>query len=62
MIEIGDNVICVESGVYGIVIKQYFPTTCAQQTLIRCDDGREYHAPTSTFRKVENKGGKNIGY
>lgn len=28
MIKIGDSVICVESGVYGIVIKQYYPTVC----------------------------------
>lgn len=53
MIKIGDSVICVESGVYGIVIKQYYPTACEQQTMIQCDDGRKYHAPTRTFVKKD---------
>lgn len=52
MIKIGDSVICVESGVYGIVIKQYYPTACEQQTMIQCDDGKKYHAPTSTWIRV----------
>ncbi|MBS5631275.1 MAG: hypothetical protein KHX45_20735 [Clostridiales bacterium] len=53
MIKIGDSVICVESGVYGIVIEQYYPTAYEQQTMIRCDDGRKYHAPTRTFVKKD---------
>lgn len=55
MINIGDRVVCVESGVSGIVIKQYFPTACEQQTMIMCDDGRQYHAPTRMFRLIENR-------
>lgn len=48
----GDKVLCTESGVKGIVICQYYPTACAQQTMIQCADGRKYHAPTATFIKV----------
>ena len=50
-IEIGDKVVCIISGVKGVVVKQYYPTACEQQTMIRCADGRLYHAPTNTFRK-----------
>lgn len=53
MIEIGDKVICIISGVKGVVIKQYVPTACAQQAMILCADGRKYHAPTSMFRKCK---------
>ena len=48
-IKIGDSVICILNGVRGIVIKQYFPTACEQQTMILCSDGRMYHAPTRLF-------------
>lgn len=51
-IKIGDKVICIVSGVKGIVVKKYFPTGCEEQIMIRCDDGRLYHAPTSTYIKV----------
>lgn len=51
-IRIGDRVICMLSGVTGVVIKQYYPTACAQQTMILCPDGRKYHAPTSDFMKI----------
>lgn len=50
-INVGDSVICVVSGIEGVVIKQYFPTASAQQTMIRCKDGRLYHAPTNTFTR-----------
>ena len=50
-IQIGDRVVC-SSGVEGIVVKQYYPTACAQQTLVVTYDGRRYHAPTDMFRKV----------
>lgn len=53
-IKVGDKVVCVVSGVNGIVIKQYYPTACQEQTMIRCDDGRLYHAPTITYMVVEN--------
>ncbi len=36
----------------GIVVKQYRPTACGQQTMIKCNDGRLFHAPTSDFRKI----------
>ena len=48
---IGDYVICTKSGVKGKVIEKYFPTACEQQTMIECDDGRLYHAPTREFIK-----------
>ena len=51
-IKIGDYVKCVVSGVEGTVIKQYYPTACEQQTMIKCADGRKYHAPTRTFIKT----------
>lgn len=52
-IHIGDRVVCT-TGVKGVVVKQYFPTASAQQTMIRTDDGRLYHAPTTMFTKAEN--------
>ena len=54
-VDIGDKVVCFtpEYGqVVGIVTKQYFPTSCEQQTLIQCEDGSMFHAPTRLFRKV----------
>lgn len=51
--DIGDRVICTESGVIGKAIKFYYPTACAEQTMILCDDGRKYHAPSETFIKVD---------
>lgn len=48
-IKIGDYVCCVTSGVIGVVIKKYYPTACAEQTMIKCADGRLYHAPTAEF-------------
>lgn len=49
---IGDRVIQIEDKVMGKVIKFYTPTACKQQTMILCDDGRKYHAPSDTFIKV----------
>lgn len=51
--DIGDRVICIESGVIGEVIKCYSPTMCAEQTMILCNDGRKYHAPSKTFVNVD---------
>ena len=54
-IKTGDFVKCVEMpyyGVSGVVIKQYCPTACEEQTMIRCIDNREFHAPTRCFIKV----------
>lgn len=53
MIKLGDRVICTESNISGIVIKQYYPTACEEQTMIQCYDGRKYHAPTRTFIKCD---------
>lgn len=53
MIKIGDEVVDTTSGISGIVIKQYYPTACEQQTMIQCDDGRKYHAPTRCFEKKD---------
>lgn len=47
--DIGDRVVDIYNGIIGTVKKFYYPTACAQQTLIRCDDGREYHAPSDWF-------------
>lgn len=49
---IGDRVMQIENKVIGEVIKTYYPTACKQQTMILCDDGRKYHAPSDTFIKV----------
>ncbi len=53
-IRVGDIVMCVEypGNPCGIVVKQYRPTACGQQTMIKCNDGRLFHAPTSDFRKI----------
>lgn len=53
--KVGDRVVCIALDYYGVcgtVIKQYCPTACEQQTLIKCTDGRQFHAPTRLFRKV----------
>lgn len=50
--DIGDRVMQIEDKVIGEVIKTYYPTACAEQTMILCDDGRKYHAPSETFVKV----------
>ena len=49
--QIGDKVVCIPSGVRGRVVKQYYPTASAQQTMIRTENGLLYHAPTCDFRK-----------
>lgn len=51
--DIGDRVIQIEAGVVGEVIKFYIPIACKQQTMILCDDGIKYHAPSDTFIKIE---------
>lgn len=38
-VKIGEKVICFESGVVGIVVKKYYPTSCEEQTMIETDDG-----------------------
>ena len=50
MFKVGDHVVCI-TGVSGMVIKQYYPTACEEQTMIRCDDGWLYHAPTRMFER-----------
>lgn len=50
--DIGDRVIQVYDLVVGEVVKFYYPTACRQQTMILCDDGRKYHAPSETFIEV----------
>lgn len=46
----GDRIICSESGVIGIALRFYTPTSCSEQTVVRTGDGREYHALTSTWK------------
>lgn len=51
---IGDRVVDKENEIVGIVKRFYFPTACAQQTMIVCDDGREYHAPSYCFVELRD--------
>ena len=55
-IKIGDEVICIVSGVSGVVVKQYYPTACEEQTMVKTSCGRLYHAPTRTWRKKYTEG------
>lgn len=48
--EIGDRVVCIISGVRGVITKIYTPTASAMQIMVRTDDGRMYHAPYSMWR------------
>lgn len=58
--DIGDNVICLESGVIGTVLRFYIPTACEEQTLVQTADGPDYHAPTRTWRKLSAN--EKVGY
>lgn len=49
---IGDRIMCVETGVVGKCIKFYIPTACEEQTMVLTDDGRRYHAPTRLWEKA----------
>ena len=49
---IGDRIMCMETGVVGKCIKFYIPTAYEEQTMVMTDDGRRYHAPTSLWEKV----------
>lgn len=55
--EIGDCVVCIVSGVRGVITKIYTPTASARQIMVRTDDGRLYHAPYSTWRLEALKDG-----
>lgn len=51
----GDYVMCTEKeyyGITGIVVNQYNPTACEEQTMIETSDGRRFHAPTREFLKL----------
>lgn len=48
--EIGDRVVCMVSGVKGVITKIYTPTASSRQIMVRMEDGRLYHAPYSTWR------------
>lgn len=48
--KIGDHVVCMVSGVHGVITKIYAPTASAIQIMVWTDDGRLYHAPYSTWR------------
>ncbi len=43
---VGDFVMCRENGIRGVVIGFYYPTASEEQTMVRTEDGRKYHAPT----------------
>lgn len=49
---IGDRVMQIKDKVIGKVIDMYYHTACEQQTMILLDDGRKYHAPSSTFTRL----------
>lgn len=48
--DIGDEIINIQTGVVGKCIKFYVPTACEEQTMVVTEDGRKYHAPTSTWK------------
>lgn len=48
--KISDRVVCMLSGVSGVITKIYTPTASEMQIMVRTDDGRLYHAPYSTWR------------
>ena len=57
--KIGERVVCMLSGVSGVITKIYTPTASEMQIMVRTDDGRLYHAPYSTWRlKVPKDGTK----
>ena len=51
--QIGDEVICIESGVIGKIIQLYVPTTCEMQIMVETMDMRKYHAPISKWKKLK---------
>ena len=51
--KIGERVVCMLSGVSGVIIKIYTPTVSEMQIMVRTDDGRLYHAPYSTFERMD---------
>ena len=55
--DIGDTVICYDSGVVGVIESFYTPTSCEEQTMVRTKDGRKYHAPSNSWIRYE-PGGK----
>lgn len=42
---IGDRIMCFETGVIGKCIRFYKPTACEEQTMVLTDTGKKYHAP-----------------
>lgn len=50
--ELGDMIICESANVVGKAIRFYVPTACEEQTMVRTEDGRKYHAPTRMWRKI----------
>jgi hypothetical protein len=52
-INIGDTVLCTESGVVGVILKFYTPTSREEQTMVLTNDRRKYHAPTNTWVRYE---------
>lgn len=55
---IGDRIICIESGVVGKCIKFYVPTACEEQTMVITNDGRKYHAPLVDWIRIKERGVK----
>lgn len=51
--DIGDKIICIESGVVGKCINFYVPTACEEQTMVITDDDRRYHAPTREWKLLQ---------
>ena len=60
--EIGDRVVCMVSGVRGVITSIRTPTASEMQIMVCTDDGRLYQAAYSTWKyegwKVEGGGGR----
>lgn len=52
-INIGDTVLCTESGVVGVVLGFYPRKFHDEQTMVLTDDRRKYHAPTCVWVKYD---------
>lgn len=48
---VGVAVVCVISGVCGVITKIYTPTASEKQIMVQTGDGRFYHAPYSAWRR-----------
>jgi len=52
-LQLGDWVICSESGVVGRIINFYTPTACEEQIMVKTRNGRRYHAPKRLWKHYQ---------